>query len=90
MGMVDRLALMALKWAFFLMARGGLLEIVVNGERREVAERLSIAALLEALEISSRGVAVEVNFELAPRSVHEERTLAAGDHVEIVTLVGGG
>ena len=72
------------------MLRGGRLEIVVNGEARDVSENLSIAALLEELNVATRGVAVEVNLELVPRVRHAERKLAAGDQVEVVTLVGGG
>jgi thiamine biosynthesis protein ThiS len=35
-------------------------------------------------------VAVEVNRELVPRRNFEATQLQEGDHVEIVTLVGGG
>lgn len=66
------------------------MEIVVNGESRAVAEDLSVAGLLAQLNVSTRGVAVEVNFELVPRARHAECALAAGDQVEVVTLVGGG
>lgn len=38
----------------------------------------------------ARAFAVEVNGALAPRRRFHERSLADGDRVEIVTLVGGG
>ena len=66
------------------------MEITVNGQARAVAEGTSVAALLEALEVSAHATAVEVNRELVPRSRHAARTLTEGDAVEIVTLVGGG
>ncbi len=66
------------------------LEIVVNGEVLEVAAGLSIAALLDQLNVTPRGVAVEVNRELVPRSRHADHAVAGGDQIEIVTLVGGG
>jgi len=64
--------------------------ITVNGEAREVPEGATVAALLDALSVGRQGVAVEVNRELVPRSLQPGRTLASGDAVEIVTLVGGG
>ena len=66
------------------------MEIVVNGVSREVADRLSIAALLDELEVPSRGVAVEVNLDVVPRTRHSQFVLNAGDQVEVVSLVGGG
>jgi sulfur carrier protein len=35
-------------------------------------------------------VAVEVNLEIVPRSQHANRSLSAGDRVEIVRAIGGG
>jgi sulfur carrier protein len=73
-----------------LSPRGVSLEIVVNGVSRTVADQLSITALLEQLEVPSRGVAVEVNLDVVPRSRHADFILSAGDQVEVVSLVGGG
>lgn len=64
--------------------------ITVNGEPRQLVQPATIAQLLVQLEIPPRGVAVEVNLELVPRSRHAERQLADGDRLEIVSLVGGG
>lgn len=64
--------------------------IVLNGQARQLAAPLTIAQLLAQLQIPSRGVAVEVNQEIVPRSLHEERELSDGDKLEIVSLVGGG
>lgn len=62
----------------------------VNGEPRSVPHGTTIAGLVEHLGLAKTACAVEVNRELAPRATHQERTLADGDEIEIVTLVGGG
>lgn len=66
------------------------IEIVVNGQHRRVAAGSSVADLLTELGFAGRPVAVEVNLELVPRAIQARRQLTAGDHLEVVTLVGGG
>jgi thiamine biosynthesis protein ThiS len=66
------------------------MEIIVNGQPRQLAAGASIASLLETLGLDPRQLAVERNLELVPRANHAATTLAPGDRVEIVTLVGGG
>jgi thiamine biosynthesis protein ThiS len=65
-------------------------EIVVNGERKEIAVGTTIAQLLEGLRLTPRTVAVERNRTLVPRAQHAACVLQTGDQLEIVTLVGGG
>lgn len=64
--------------------------ITLNGERREVPDTLTVAELLRHLGVKPAFVAVEVNRDLISRSRHEETSIAAGDVLEVVTLVGGG
>ncbi len=66
------------------------MEILVNGETRQVAQGTTVAQLLTQLALAGKFVAVEVNLQLVPRPRHAEHRLAAGDRLEIVTLVGGG
>jgi sulfur carrier protein len=66
------------------------MEIIVNGRPHQAAEEITIARLLEELHLNDKPVAVEVNLQLAPKQQHAQRRLAAGDRLEIVTLVGGG
>lgn len=66
------------------------MQIIVNGETRQVADDTSTAQLIEALGLGERRLALELNGEIVPRSQHQERMLAAGDRVEIVHAVGGG
>ena len=66
------------------------MQIEVNGQSREVAEGTTIAGLISELELDPRYLAVERNRQLVPRAEHAETKLAAGDQLEVVTLVGGG
>lgn len=66
------------------------MEVVVNGESRQLAPGTSVAALIDALGLEPRHVAVEVNLQLVPRSEHRAQILQDGDRLEVVTLVGGG
>jgi thiamine biosynthesis protein ThiS len=65
-------------------------EIVINGQSRGVADGLTVAELLDELNLADKHVAVEVNLELVPHRQHTGCKLAADDKLEIVTLVGGG
>jgi sulfur carrier protein len=65
-------------------------KIVVNGQLRELQQPATVADLLRLLEIPLRGVAVELNLQIVPRTRHAEHMLADGDRLEIVSLVGGG
>ena len=64
--------------------------ITLNGEPHEIADGTSIAALLDQLGLDPRQVAVERNREIVPRASYPATPLAPGDHLEVVTFVGGG
>jgi len=66
------------------------MKIYVNGEEREITDGLSIARLLEELQIRSGRVVVELNREIVSREVHASTLLKGGDALEIVHFVGGG
>lgn len=63
--------------------------IILNGQPHE-APAGTLADLLVSLKHDPKRLAIEVNRELVPRTVHAQRQLMEGDQVEIVTLVGGG
>lgn len=65
-------------------------KIELNGQPRELPTTLTVAQLLATLQMPARGVAVEVNRQIVPRSEHEAHQLQDGDKLEIVSLVGGG
>jgi thiamine biosynthesis protein ThiS len=70
--------------------RSRLLQIYINGERRDVPEGLNVAGLLAQLGLNPGRVAIEHNLEILPRSAWEATQLTAGDRFEIVHFVGGG
>ena len=72
------------------MARLNAMKIFVNAEAREVAEDISVAALIAQLDLQGRRIAVEVNEDIVPRSQHAHTVLRDGDRVEIVHAIGGG
>ena len=65
------------------------MKLTINGERREVADGLTVAALVAQLGVRGR-VAVEVNGEVLRQAQHPEVRLRDGDALEVVTFVGGG
>ncbi len=68
----------------------GDLKLTVNGEPREVQDGATVLSLLEELGVARERVAVEVNLEVVRRARHADHPLRDGDHVEIVSFVGGG
>jgi sulfur carrier protein len=67
------------------------MQVVVNGQREEVAAAMTIESLLVDRGVKKGAAcAVEVNRKLVPKREHERTELREGDVVEIVTLVGGG
>ncbi len=67
-----------------------MLEISVNGETRRFDAPLTLAQLLDRLELTGKKLAVEMNGEIVPKSRHGETALNQGDTLEIVVAVGGG
>lgn len=67
-----------------------MIELTVNGETKSVNTDLSVAGLLEELQINGRKVAVERNLEIVPKSLYADTQLESGDRLEIVAFVGGG
>lgn len=67
-----------------------MITISLNGKKEELNEGLSLAALLQKLEIRGETVAVEVNLDIISREKRAECVLKEGDEVEIVKFVGGG
>lgn len=51
---------------------------------------MSVAALLESLNLPAAKVAIERNLEIVPRNAYGQTMLTAGDRIEIVHFIGGG
>ena len=67
-----------------------IMKIRINGEEKEVTEGLSIARLLEELQIRPARVVIELNRDIVAREAHGSTVLKQGDALEIVHFVGGG
>jgi thiamine biosynthesis protein ThiS len=66
------------------------MKIKINGEEKQIADGLSIHALLESLQIRPGRVVVERNRDIVPRDSFGATMLVEGDALEIVHFVGGG
>lgn len=66
------------------------MRLFINGESKEFAVSLSLAALIEHLGMKGDRVAVEVNRKIISRMQWAETWLSDGDELEIVHFVGGG
>ena len=66
------------------------MQIQLNGSEHDVDPAWTISDLLRELQIESRYCAVERNLVVVPREQHADCRLQNGDHIEVVTLVGGG
>lgn len=66
------------------------MRLFINGESKEFAASLSLAALIEDLGMKGDRVAVEVNRKIISRMQWAETWVSDGDELEIVHFVGGG
>ncbi len=66
------------------------MQITVNGAATDAAQAATLSALLEQLKLVGQRLAVELNGEIIPRSLHPLTTLKDGDRLEIIHAVGGG
>lgn len=66
------------------------MNIVLNGEHQQLAENMSVAALIDFMELTGKRIAVEINLEIIPASVHKNHMLKEADQVEVVAAIGGG
>jgi thiamine biosynthesis protein ThiS len=66
------------------------LEIILNGEPRQLSGPASVADLLRQLCLDPRTVVVELNRRIIRRPQLQDTHLADGDAIELVHFVGGG
>ncbi|MGI8840545.1 MAG: sulfur carrier protein ThiS [Caulobacteraceae bacterium] len=66
------------------------MRLTVNGDERAFTAVGDLAALVAALGLDCRKVAVERNLEIVPRSAYAATALTEGDRIEIVHFIGGG
>ena len=66
------------------------MNIMINGTPHELAGPGTVEHLLNSLEIVPEHVAIMVNDRIIPKAVRSGSELKEGDHVEILTFMGGG
>ena len=64
--------------------------ITLNGDSFDLDAPMTIAQMLDNLDIDSRRVAVEHNLTVVKRAAFDSTLINAGDQIEIVNFVGGG
>lgn len=67
-----------------------MINVIVNGTAREVAEGTTMTQLLASLNFALDGTAVAVNDEIVPKSTFEGFVLEANMKVDVFSLVAGG
>jgi len=66
------------------------MRIFLNGESRDIADGMTVEALVLSMADDPRGIAIERNLEIIPKAEHAETVLQDGDRLEVVQFVGGG
>ena len=66
------------------------IQIVLNGDSKDVPEGSTIAGLLELLSLDPSRVAVELDRRIVRQPEWASTVLGEGSKVEIVQFVGGG
>ncbi|MGH7903518.1 MAG: sulfur carrier protein ThiS [Candidatus Dormibacteraceae bacterium] len=67
-----------------------MIHLTVNGRAVELEGPVGLVDYLHSLPLDPRAVAVEVNDRILDRADFETTTLADGDRLEVVRMVGGG
>ena len=63
--------------------------IKVNGKEIDIKE-ISLEEFLTDSKYDLKRVAVELNGEIVSKSIYNQVILKDGDHIEVVSFVGGG
>lgn len=66
------------------------MNIVVNGETKQLSDSMNLFELLQTLDLPTEKVAVELNKEVVRRKNWENIIVEDADKIEIVHFVGGG
>ena len=66
------------------------MDVIINGDKREVKESQNLADLVNELDIQAPNFAIALNQQVVPRSKYDSTAIKDNDKVEIVHAVGGG
>ena len=66
------------------------MDVVINGEPKQITAGVTLLELLNELELDPRAVVVEHNRKIVRRVGLSDVTVHDGDAIELVHFVGGG
>ena len=66
------------------------MQIVVNGEKKEFADKINLAELLKTLDLPTSRIAIELNKDVVRKKDWEDINICDQDQIEIIHFVGGG
>ena len=66
------------------------MQIICNGQQREINKGESLSSLLASLDLPADSVVAEINKQIIDRDQYETIRLSDGDQVELIRFVGGG
>ncbi len=67
-----------------------MVNIVLNGERREIESKLTLDQLLEKFSLPKQRIAIELNKSVVTRGDWTATLVDEGDAIEVIHFVGGG
>lgn len=66
------------------------MQIILNGQKKDVPDGLTVEGLLRYLNIEPARVAVELNLEVVKKAEYSVRIIKDGDSIEVVSFMAGG
>ena len=66
------------------------MQVILNGERKEVADDINLSELLDSLQLPAQRIAIELNKQVVRKKDWPEIRVREADRIEIVHFVGGG
>ncbi|WP_046470960.1 sulfur carrier protein ThiS [Allosalinactinospora lopnorensis] len=66
------------------------MDVIINGERRDMAPHTTVADVVRSLTEENSGIAVAVNDEVVPKAAWAGTTVTENDRVDVLTAVQGG
>ncbi len=66
------------------------MKIIVNGENKEYADKITLQEILNDLGLSDKVMAAAVNMNIVKQESWKTHMLSDGDKLELLDFVGGG
>lgn len=64
--------------------------VIINGEEKEGYDSSTVLEMLELEGYDKSRIALEINGTIISKKQYNEILLHSGDHIEVVSFVGGG